>query len=544
MLVFVAMFLTFITSIVDSFAMADPFGLDQAAGNILTNDVPIPDTSDIPTASGNHLPSSVDLSESECFPCVRAQGQIGSCTAWASTYYQFGYQVAVMNSWDAKNDTTKQFSPKWTYNYINGGRNLGSDFFCAYDVLKSQGAARYSEFAPTGVPTESEYREWCLDEDVMKNALMYRVSDYKHLSFARCPADKTPITTPSSSCLTVMKSLLNSGNVLTFSTDIGEWDYQQLANQYNYELNNQYVCIKRFKYGTITKMHAMSIVGYDDNITYDLNGDGIIQNYEKGAFKIVNSWGTDYGNDGFIWVMYDALNQKSNANIQNVSNRKPVFEDYSYYFITVDSYNLDLVAEVTITQSNRNQFYINLGGSYSDTLVPDVCIDTLFSSYGGSFNFSGLGTSAMQAKFVFDFGDLCAPNIIRKNYYITVEDIFSELITSKMPTIIDEIKLIDSTGKVVVYETERVVIKDDSLNFRYKIGMTGDVDNDGIITISDATQLQKYFAGIVNCSKEVIAVSDVNNDDCVDITDVTDIQKYLSGRINEFKNGHFSYIGN
>lgn len=45
------------------------------------------------------LPSSVDLSASDCFPCVRDQGELNSCVGWATTYYQFGYQVAAMNGW-------------------------------------------------------------------------------------------------------------------------------------------------------------------------------------------------------------------------------------------------------------------------------------------------------------------------------------------------------------------------------------------------------------------------------------------------------------
>lgn len=376
----------------------------------------------------------------------------------------------------------------------------------------------------------------------MREALSYRITDYKYLSYASYSGKMTPITLPSSGCLSVMKSLLNSGNVLTFSTDIGQWDYQQLNNQYNSEFNNQYVCIKRFNSGDFTKSHAMTIVGYDDNITYDLNGDNIIQDYEKGAFKIANSWGTYYGNDGFIWVMYDALNKKSIANIQNVSGREPVLTDYGYYFITVDSYPLDLIAEVTITHSDRNQFYIDLGASYEDKLVPKY-INTLFSfGHGGSLNFSGLSKTAMQATFVFDFGDLCNYNIVRKNYYVTIEDVFSEFTDSNMPTIIDEIKLIDKTGKVVVDDTEHQVIKDESVDYIYKLGMVGDVDNDGIVSVLDATQIQKYMAGIVDCSKDDIIVADVNNDGYADINDVTHIQKYIAGLINEFENGHFSLL--
>lgn len=537
------MAMIFTTGIVNSVAVSNPFGLDLAMGNLMTDDVPISDSGLYPTSSGGFLPSSVDLSESESFPCVRSQGQIGSCTTWATTYYQFGYQVAAMNSWDAKNDAIKQFSPKWTYNFINRGENKGSSFYDAYELLKSQGAVRYSEFVPTGIATEAEYREWYLDKDAMKNALLYRVSDYKHLSFADTVTD-TPIKTSNDICLVVMKSLLNSGKVLTFSTDFGEWDYQQLNNQYNSELNNQYVCIKQVNNNDKWDGHAMAIVGYDDNITYELNGDNIIQDYEKGAFKIVNSWGEKYGNDGFIRVMYDALNQKSNADIQNVSGRQPIFDDYGYYVITVDSYPLDLVSEVTITQSNRNRIYMDLSSSSEDKLEPNKgsgnYIDTIFKFSSGSYNFSSLSTTAMQATFVFDFGKLCSSNIIRKNYYLTVEDV--EVKDGYIPTIIDEIKLIDNTGKIVVDDTEHKVIRSEIKNYRYKIGMVGDVDNDGIVTINDATLLQKYLAGIEEMSDDAVTVSDVNNDGYPGITDVTDMQKYIAGLINEFENGHFSLL--
>ena len=37
----------------------------------------------------------------------------------------------------------------------------------------------------------------------------------------------------------------------------------------------------------------MTIVGYDDDIWYDINEDGKVQEGEKGAFKVANSWGDD-----------------------------------------------------------------------------------------------------------------------------------------------------------------------------------------------------------------------------------------------------------
>ncbi len=54
----------------------------------------------------------------------------------------------------------------------------------------------------------------------------------------------------------------------------------------------------KLPYGTgnmIIGFHAMVIVGYDDDIIYD---------GQKGHFLIKNSWGTDWGMDGYAWFPY------------------------------------------------------------------------------------------------------------------------------------------------------------------------------------------------------------------------------------------------
>lgn len=58
----------------------------------------------------------------------------------------------------------------------------------------------------------------------------------------------------------------------------------------------------------------------------------------------------------------------------------------------------------------------------------------------------------------------------------------------------------------------------------------GDVDNDGVITVLDATLVQKLGLGIEECESELTSVlADVNNDGRISITDVTYIQKYIVG---------------
>ena len=519
-------------------AATNPFNLNYAMGAIKDTQTPVLDENSENAPSGAVLlPSSVDLSLSESFPSVGNQGSVGSCTAWASTYYQFGYQVASMNSWDAKNDPTKQFSPKWTYNLCNNGINKGSLYATIYSVLANQGAVRYSEFAPSGVATRAEYGTWYLDTEGMKRALQYRISDYEHLCFADVEAS-TPITNSKSACLNVMKSLLNSGNVLTFQTDFGEWDYMKLSSQYNSALNGQYVCIKHYDPDVKWSGHAMAIVGYDDNISYDLNEDGIIQNYEKGAFKIVNSWGERYGNDGYMWVMYDALNRVSNATNQNVPNREPIFDDYAYNIITVEEYPLDLVAEVTISQSCRNQIKLKLGQSETDITTPQYTQNTLFNYSGGAYNYSGLSTTPMEATFAFDYGNLCNSEITRKNYYISINDLYSGNSTH-----IKNIKLIDSTGKTVTNDNVNDIFDRGTKLYSYRIGMVGDVNNDGYIDSRDITDLQSYLSGNIDFTSDDMLVADVNGDGKISVNDVLDIQYYVAGFTDSFANGHFVKLG-
>ena len=44
--------------------------------------------------------------------------------------------------------------------------------------------------------------------------------------------------------------------------------------------------------------HAMLVVGYND---------------KKNAFKVVNSWGTSWGNNGFVWIDYKAFHDVLNT---------------------------------------------------------------------------------------------------------------------------------------------------------------------------------------------------------------------------------------
>ena len=77
----------------------------------------------------------MDLRESPCFPPIGNQGGIGSCTAWATTYYQYSFAVNKLNNVQNTSDRVL-YSPAWTYNLRNAGNvNYGIGFTDAYNVL-------------------------------------------------------------------------------------------------------------------------------------------------------------------------------------------------------------------------------------------------------------------------------------------------------------------------------------------------------------------------------------------------------------------------
>ena len=65
-------------------------------------------------------------------------------------------------------------------------------------------------------------------------------------------------------------------------------------------------------------------------------------------------------------------------------------------------------------------------------------------------------------------------------------------------------------------------------------GLLGDVNNDGVVNIQDATTLQRYFAEYTNIGTVNLAVADVNRDGKINIRDVTQIQRFVAGFITAF----------
>jgi C1A family cysteine protease len=175
------------------------------------------------SSTEDSLPAEVDNSTKKYFPPVGNQGGIGSCASFSTTYYTMTYMNAMARDIDVRtNGYTSIFSPKWTYNFLNGNKDSGSNIIEAYRVLMDHGAALWNKF-----PYDENYSEWCLDPEAWKEAMQYRMKESGYVDIGT-PNDPTPVTNAQDSDLTLIKGELASGKILNFSTSMWLWKYTDI----------------------------------------------------------------------------------------------------------------------------------------------------------------------------------------------------------------------------------------------------------------------------------------------------------------------------
>lgn len=214
------------------------------------------------------LPSSKDLSTS--FPTPGDQGQLGSCTAWACAYALKTHQEQVERRWGV-GSLNRIFSPSFIYNQINQGLDGGSRIFDALQLMQAQGVALWSDF-----PYDDSDFSTQPDGRTVSRAFPYRIAkfykiDSSDMRNATLLKEKIVLGYPLIASVNVDQSFKSySGGV--FEVPMGDFDE---------------------KHGR----HAVCIVGYDDATT---------------SFRLINSWGAGWGEDGYMRIRYRTLADRLN----------------------------------------------------------------------------------------------------------------------------------------------------------------------------------------------------------------------------------------
>jgi plastocyanin len=323
------------------------------------------------------LPDSVNNSDG--LPPVRSQGEQGSCAAWAVGYYSKTYQEGREHGWDVSS-AANQFSPAFVYNHNNEGLDEGSQVLGNMLFLAEQGCATWEEM-PYNV---EDYLTWP-DPEIYRNALTYRAdSTYKIYNDEQMLED---------SHIQTMQQILADGNVLVISIpyyasfdDVGTEGIYYGPEQGEEENGS----------------HAMCVVGYDNSIG-------------GGALLIVNSWGTDWGNEGFFWLTYDFI--KTYCDRAFVMEDKIDYTPEIFARVTVEdawcgSLNGTIYAIDSYNDFGTHGFFRNYGGprtsfdwyvdltDLADYLPPDAGHKFIFRIEDGLDD----GYAATFTEFSFEYG--------------------------------------------------------------------------------------------------------------------------------------------
>jgi hypothetical protein len=168
----------------------------------------------------------------------------------------------------------------------------------------------------------------------------------------------------------------------------------------------------------------MTVVGYNDDIWIDINGNGAVDRGEKGALRIANSWGTGWGESGFRWVAYDALKLTSAVSGAPSANRVACWWSNQAAWVTARAgYVPRAVAEFKLNHALRNQLRVSLGTGGTSATTPSTSWYTSYvlSNAGGGYAFDGT-TTACDADFVLDFSDILPTPGDTRRWFLCVQD--------------------------------------------------------------------------------------------------------------------------
>lgn len=200
-------------------------------------------------------------------PPVKAQGNEGSCVAFATGYAARSIEQFYRTRATSFDYSVNVFSPEYVYNQTKIASDCGSGtaITLTLDLMKNKGVT------PWAVMPYSDLNGCSLFPTSSDDAAAagYKIGGYSKL----LNTDKNAI-----------KTMLVANHPVIISVTLDD------------KISNAGPGFIWNSAGTGNIGHGMIICGYDDS---------------KNAYKVMNSWGTGWGDAGFTWIDYDFFPTRS-----------------------------------------------------------------------------------------------------------------------------------------------------------------------------------------------------------------------------------------
>ena len=217
----------------------------------------------------NPMPESYSLLKFA--PTRGNQGAQGSCVAWSNAY---GIRTILYAQQTGKNPDEVAFSPSYLYNNIKLGNDCqGSYIQRAVEWMQTRGAVPFKDFGYDPNTCSQQIPAGLKDKAsnfVIKGAQRLGENPEQGLQLKD---------------ILQIKHAIVAGSPVAIGMMVGGSFMQSMMGKNVWHPNSDDYDMQGFG------GHAMSVIGYDDNL-------------EGGCLQLMNSWGREWGNDGVAWVPY------------------------------------------------------------------------------------------------------------------------------------------------------------------------------------------------------------------------------------------------
>ncbi len=226
-----------------------------------------------PMGFGENLPKSASLRKYT--PSVANQGQYGTCVGWSTTYYAATIEYARLNNLtDRKLISAYAFDPYFTYLKIT----KESDYFSCAEGTLITNAANY--LLKNGVKRFNYNTLDCgakIDPSNKPDNIPFKITDFRRLIDPKISKQENIVS---------VKQAIHDGHPVIIGMALPKSFYSvDSSGLFKPEPNDK-------NYVNDYGGHAMAVIGYDDERM-------------GGTFEIINSWGDQWGDHGFVYVKYD-----------------------------------------------------------------------------------------------------------------------------------------------------------------------------------------------------------------------------------------------